>query len=122
MSTQLGEIAQPTFNDRINAFLHPLQPPVGVDPDNPPRTINGDDFDDAVMLLEALVDALRARVSTSDSGDETAGLADQIEGIVGNIIAAGGEVDREDQMAGEEWTRDVRYALARGTDPVYAGR
>ena len=50
------------------------------------------------------------------------GLADQIEGIVDNIIAAGGEVDREDQMAGEEWNRDVRYALARGTDPVYAKR
>ena len=73
MSTQLGEIAQPTINDRINAFLHPLQPsPGGVDPDNPPRTINGADFDDAVMLLEALVDALRARVATSDAGDETA--------------------------------------------------
>ena len=77
---------------------------------------------DRVTSLETLVDALRARVATSDSGDETAGLADQIEGIVGNIIAAGGDVDREDQMAGEEWNRDVRYALARGTDPVYAGR
>lgn len=123
VSTQLGEIAQPTFSDRVHGFLHPRhRPEATTDSDKPPRTVNGEDFDDVVMILEAVVDALRVRVANSPARDETDGRADQIARLVDKLLAAGGDIDREDQAAGEEWNRDLRYILAVGVDSDYEER
>lgn len=127
MSPQLGEIAHPTIADRVQAFMNPLQRPAdSLDPDTRRSTVETDDFEDAVLILEAVVDALRARVDSVDDmpavSAEIAGTADQIQAVVDALTAAGGDVDRESYGVGEDWKRDLRYALAKGADSYYQGK
>ncbi|MDQ4110288.1 MAG: hypothetical protein M3306_04200 [Actinomycetota bacterium] len=125
MSPQLGEIAHPTIADRVQAFMNPLQRPAdNLDPDTRRSTVETADFEDAVLILEAVVDALRARVDNNMPAvsAEIAGTADQIQAVADDLTAAGGDVDRESYGVGEEWKRDLRYALAKGADSYYQGK
>lgn len=123
MSTQLGEIANPTLSDRFQAFYRPLRRPEDViDPDTAPRIINAADFDDVVLILEALTDALQARQENTKASDSTETMIEQLTQLVTDLTAAGGEVDRNNYGAGEEWKTDLRYLLAMGADPRYKDR
>lgn len=123
MSTQLGEIANPTLSDRFQAFYRPLRRPEDViDPETAPRILNAADFDDVVLTLEALTDALQGRQENTKAPDATEAMIEQLTQLVTNLTATGGEVDRNGYGAGEEWKTDLRYLLAMGTDPRYKDR
>lgn len=124
----MTELEQPpSISDRVHAFLHPPQRPdaeaAGDDPDAAPRTINGHGFDDTVLILEALVDALQARLVDTVAKDATEAMVETLTKLIGDLTNAAGDVSRNARdWAAEEWKTDLRWVLAMGTDPRYKDR
>lgn len=116
----MTEYAEPTITDRVQAFLHPPQRPLVHDPDELPRTIRSGDFDEAVLILEALVEALKARLGDTRAKDATEEMAETITKLINDLTEAAGDVNQNSRAwSASEWETDLRWVLAMGTDSRY---